>query len=164
VSIGHHRDFCKGFADILHWGDTGGNGHCQFPETSKIVTFGDKIRPIPRSSPPSSCDHGKVLTKSALRSRSGAQVISAGLVHSASGEAATGRIDLNLLEKICKITGGTVFDKSIDRLPFHTSNYQQFVDLTPLLLKLLLVMLLVDVCIRRWENIRGMFAFFKRDH
>jgi Ca-activated chloride channel homolog len=98
-----------------------------------------------------------------VRSRSGAQVISAGLAHSASGEAATGRIDLNLLEKICKITGGTVFDKSIDRLPLHTSSYRQFVDLTPLLLKLLLVMLLVDVCIRRWENIRGMFAFFKRD-
>jgi hypothetical protein len=81
----------------------------------------------------------------------------------ASGEAATGRIDLNLLEKICKITGGTVFDKSIDRLPLHTSNYRQFVDLTPLLLKLLLIMLLVDISIRRWKNIRGMFALFKRD-
>jgi Ca-activated chloride channel homolog len=98
-----------------------------------------------------------------VRSRSGAQVISAGLVHNASGEAATGRIDSNLLEKVCAITGGTLFDKAIDRLPFHASSYRQLIDITPLLLKLLLVLLLVEVAIRRWENIKGMLAIFKSD-
>jgi Ca-activated chloride channel homolog len=98
-----------------------------------------------------------------VRSHSGAQVISAGMVHSASGEAATGRIDRNLLEKTCKITGGTLFDKSIDRLPSRASSYRQLIDMTPLLLKLLLILLLVDIAIRRWENIKGMFAIFKPD-
>jgi len=96
------------------------------------------------------------------RARSGAQVVSAGMVHSVSGEAATGRIDRRLLEKTCEITGGALFEKAMDRLPLRSSSYPQYVDLTPLILKILLILLLVDVAIRRWENIRSMLEIFKR--
>ena len=43
-----------------------------------------------------------------VRARAGADVVSAGLVHSVAGEACTGRIETALLEEATRITGGAV--------------------------------------------------------
>lgn len=97
------------------------------------------------------------------RARSGAQLVSAGLVHSTSGETATGQINDELLDRVCKITGGQLLATDATELPSITQSHGQFVDLTPLLLKLLVLLFLVDVAIRRWENILGMVSIFQRD-
>jgi len=94
-----------------------------------------------------------------VRARSGADLVSAGLVHNPSGEAAVGRVNLPLLEKVCELTGGTLLKSSDDRLPPGRAGHSRFVELTPLILKLMLLLFLADVAIRRWENILGMLEW-----
>ncbi len=93
-----------------------------------------------------------------VRSRAGAQMVSAGVVHSVSGEAATGRVDEALLKRVCKAAGGALLAADAKRLPQRTATHTRFADLTPLLLKLFLLVFLVDTGIRRWENVRGMWT------
>jgi hypothetical protein len=97
-----------------------------------------------------------------VQARSGARTVSAGLVHSTSGEAATGRVDRPLLEKVCRLTGGTVLEGPEAALPPVRAGHAHFVELTPLLVKLLLLLFLADVAIRRWENVQGMFSLLAR--
>ncbi|MHC4502750.1 MAG: VWA domain-containing protein, partial [Planctomycetota bacterium] len=52
-----------------------------------------------------------------VRARSGSDSVSAGLVHNVSGEAAAGRVNLRLLERVCEITGGKMLAPAEDRLP-----------------------------------------------
>ena len=98
-----------------------------------------------------------------VRARSGAEVVSAGLVHNVSGETATGRVNRQLLEKVCQLTGGTLIAESQDTLPPIRAGHSHFVELTPLLLKLLLLLFMADVAIRRWENVQGMLSIFSRE-
>jgi len=97
-----------------------------------------------------------------VRARSGAEVVSAGLVHNVSGETATGRVHRNLLQRVCDLTGGKLLGESEDTLPPIPAGHSQFVELTPLLLKLLLLLFMVDVAIRRWENVQGMLSILGR--
>jgi len=92
-----------------------------------------------------------------VRARSGADMVSAGLVHNVSGEAAAGRVDLSLLENVCKITGGTLLRSPEGRLTAGLRGHSRFVELAPLLLKLLLLLFLADLVVRRWENVLGMW-------
>ncbi|MFP4055443.1 MAG: VWA domain-containing protein [Candidatus Brocadiia bacterium] len=92
-----------------------------------------------------------------VRARSEADLVSAGLVHNVSSEAAAGRVDLSLLEKVCEVTGGTVLGSSEVGLPPGRRGHSRFVELAPLVLEALLVLFLVDVAIRRWENVLGMW-------
>ncbi len=98
-----------------------------------------------------------------VRARSGAQVVSAGLVHGTTGEAATGRVDRPLLEEVCRLTGGCVLGDSEDRLPSLHAAQAHFIELTPYLLGLILLLFVADVAIRRWENVQGMLAVFRRE-
>ncbi len=97
-----------------------------------------------------------------VRARSGAQVVSAGLVHNVSGEAATGRVNRDLLKKVCTATGGQLLESSA-KLPPIRKTHSHFVEVAPMLLKLLLLVFLIDVGIRRWENIQGMLSMFRRE-
>lgn len=92
-----------------------------------------------------------------VRARSGAQMVSAGLVHNPSGEAATGQVNRTLLEKVCRITGGTLLESPETGLEPVSAGHARFVELAPWLLKLLLLLFLADVTIRRWENVQGMW-------
>jgi len=96
-----------------------------------------------------------------VRARSGSQLLSAGLVHSVSGETATGQVNDELLERVCKLTGGQLLSAETSELPSISRSHWYYIDLTPLLLKLLILLFLVDVAIRRWENILGMVAMIR---
>jgi len=98
-----------------------------------------------------------------VRARSGAEVVSAGLVHEVSGESATGRVNRRLLENVCKLTGGTLLDSADDTWAPITAGQSHLDELTPFLLKLLLLLFLADVAIRRWENLQGMIFIFRKD-
>ncbi len=91
-----------------------------------------------------------------VRARSGADLVSAGIVHNVSGEAAAGRMDLRLLERVCEATGGKLLTSPGERLPIEHEGHSMFVELRPLLLKLLLVLFMLDGARRRWENVLGM--------
>jgi hypothetical protein len=98
-----------------------------------------------------------------VRARSGAQTVSAGLVQSTSGESATGRVNRRLLEDVCNLTGGRVLQDDESSLPPIGAGHSHFVELTPLLLKLLLLLFMADVAIRRWENVLGMLSLFRKE-
>ncbi|MFW6162105.1 MAG: VWA domain-containing protein, partial [Planctomycetota bacterium] len=91
-----------------------------------------------------------------VRARTAGSMVSAGLVHNVSGEAATGHVNVSLLEKACEITGGTLLRGSDDRLPPGRAGHSHFLELGPWLLRLLLVIFVADLAIRRWENVLGM--------
>lgn len=93
-----------------------------------------------------------------VRARSGASLVSAGLVHNPSSEAATGKTDIDLLAKACAITGGTLLESQEAPLVLEGSAVASFVELWPWLVLAALLLFLVDVLIRRWENVRGVLA------
>ncbi len=98
-----------------------------------------------------------------VRARSGNEVVSAGIVHSVTGEKATGRVNTELLENVCRLTGGKLYGESDDELKLPRAGRSQFVELTPLLLRLILVLFVVDIAIRRWENVVGMLTVFQKE-
>jgi uncharacterized membrane protein/uncharacterized protein YegL len=97
-----------------------------------------------------------------VRARSGNEMVSAGQVHNISGETATGRVNENLLTKACEISGGRFLSDPDSTLPSLQAGHSHFVELTPLLLKLFLILFLADVAIRRWENVQSMISLFRR--
>lgn len=97
-----------------------------------------------------------------VRARSGSQLVSAGYVHNPSSEVATGRVDEELLRKVCEMTGGTFLDSPYAKLQLTGTNVARYYELWPLLMKLFLALFLVDLCVRRWENVMGVSDQFKR--
>ncbi|MBM4037510.1 MAG: VWA domain-containing protein [Planctomycetes bacterium] len=91
-----------------------------------------------------------------IRARCGSDVVSAGIVHNVSGEAAAGRINLPLLQRVCELTGGTLLRETDAALPAGRKGHSRFIELAPLLLAALLAVFLADLAVRRWENILGM--------
>lgn len=102
-----------------------------------------------------------------VRARSGSDLVSAGLVHEVSGETASARVDRGLLEDIAASTGGVLLEDRVleDRvpgdphggLPPHRAMHVRFLDLTPWLITLFLLLFLVDLGLRRWENVLGLW-------
>lgn len=92
-----------------------------------------------------------------VRAKSGAQIVSAGHVHNPSGEVASGRVDSELLKKACEITGGNFLSSADDKLELTGSKVARYVELWPALLILFLALFLIDLCIRRWENVMGIW-------
>lgn len=97
-----------------------------------------------------------------VRARSGASLVSAGLVHDISRETAGGRINMPLLRSVSSLTGGAVLDSPEADLPPLDSTRSHAVDLTPLLLRLLLCLFVADVLLRRWENALGVAQWARR--
>ena len=90
-----------------------------------------------------------------VRARSGAQMVSAGHVHNPSAEVATGLINETLLRKAAELTGGTYLETPEDKLELVGSDVSRYVELWPILLKIFLGLFLLDLLIRRWENVLG---------
>ena len=90
-------------------------------------------------------------------------MVSAGLVHNRSSEAATGLIDNETLATVTDLTGGQLLSDKVSVLPAAARKYTHFVELTPWLLRLFLLVFLVDVALRRWENLLGMISFMRRE-
>jgi len=89
-----------------------------------------------------------------VRARSGADMVSGGLVHNVSNESATGLTNDRLLEKVCRTTGGSVLSAGTP-LSRDRVSHARFVDLVPMILRVILLLFLVDLGIRRWENVLG---------
>ncbi len=92
-----------------------------------------------------------------VRARSGADMVSAGLVYDVSGETASARVDDELLQRVTKASGGSVVPDDTTELGSARTAKARFVDLTPWFLVLFLLLFLVDIGIRRWENVLGVY-------
>lgn len=90
-----------------------------------------------------------------VRARSGAKMVSAGHVHNPSGEIASGRIDREVLRQASEISGGVHLKSAEDELELGGTDVARYVELWPGLLGVFLGLFLVDLCIRRWENVLG---------
>jgi len=90
-----------------------------------------------------------------VRARSGSQIVSAGYVHNPSGEVATGRVDEALLRQVCGITGGTFLENADQPLELTGTDVARYVELWPYLMMAFLGVFLLDLLIRRWENVMG---------
>ena len=97
-----------------------------------------------------------------VRARCGADTVTAGLVHNSVGETATGQVNRRLLESVAKITGGTVLKEDQSSLTRIRASHSRFIELMPLLLKAFLLLFVLDVASRRWENVMGMVSVFGR--
>jgi uncharacterized membrane protein len=96
-----------------------------------------------------------------IRAKSGAEMVSAGLVHNPSSEASLGTVNEPLLREVAKITGGQYL------APGETPKLNQaaataYVDLWPHLLLILLTLFLADIAIRRWEHVQGIWETITR--
>ncbi len=91
-----------------------------------------------------------------IKAQSGAEMVSAGLVHNPSSEASLGTANEELMRQAAKITGGSYLgDKDIPAL--NSTNATQYTELWPRLIIALLLLFLIDVAIRRWENVTGLW-------
>ena len=88
-------------------------------------------------------------------------MVSAGHVHNPSTEVATGQIDDTLLKEACTITGGTYLEKADTPLELTGEDVARYVELWPSLMLAFLVVFLLDLAIRRWENVLGVVDLFK---
>uniref|UniRef100_UPI003783C872 VWA domain-containing protein n=1 Tax=Prosthecobacter sp. TaxID=1965333 RepID=UPI003783C872 len=92
-----------------------------------------------------------------IRAQSGAEMVTAGLVHNPSSEASLGTVNEALLQEAVKITGGD-FLADAGRVPnLETTKAIQHEELWPPLLVLLLMTFLIDTGIRRWEHVIGLW-------
>ncbi len=91
-----------------------------------------------------------------VRAQAGASMVSSGYVHNPSSEAATGRVNDPLLKEAARLTGGTALKSPADKLQLRSARVERLLDLRPPILFALLFLLMADVAIRRWENVRGM--------
>jgi len=96
-----------------------------------------------------------------VRAREGSKMVSAGYVHNPSSEVATGRINEPLLKKACALTGGTYLGTADAQLNLTGADVSRFVELWPYVIVLLVLLLMVDVAIRRWEHLRGLIDQIK---
>ncbi|MCP5550983.1 MAG: VWA domain-containing protein [Akkermansiaceae bacterium] len=92
-----------------------------------------------------------------IRARSGAQMVSAGHVHNPSAEVATGQVDADLLKAVTEITEGNYLEDPGDKLELTGSDVSRYVELWPWFLKFFLVLFVIDIAIRRWENVLGLW-------
>ena len=91
-----------------------------------------------------------------VRARSGAEMVSAGIVHQPSSEASLGTINEALLTEATRITGGSML--SAGQLPnLSTTQAVQYLEMWPPIVIALLLLFLSDIIIRRWEHVVGIW-------
>lgn len=91
-----------------------------------------------------------------IRAQSGAEMVSAGIVHNPSSEASLGTINEALLQQATGIAGGKLL--KADELPDLSQNRAvQYTELWPSLIVALLFLFLLDLAIRRWEHVQGLW-------
>ena len=81
--------------------------------------------------------------------------MSAGYVHNPGSEVATGRVDEELLRKVCEITGGTYLESPDQELELTGTDVSRYVELWPWLMMAFIGIFLIDLLVRRWENVLG---------
>lgn len=89
-----------------------------------------------------------------VRAQSGAQMVTAGLVHNPSNEQSLGTVNEPLLRDVCALTGGSYLDSGA-KLDLGAAKAHRYVELWPYLVMALLLVFLADVAVRRWEHVTG---------
>ncbi|MDA1196320.1 MAG: glutamine amidotransferase [Planctomycetota bacterium] len=92
-----------------------------------------------------------------VRARTGSDLVSAGLVYNVSSEAVSARVDDERLAALTRTTNGRVLAGETTTLEPLAAGHARYVDLTPWLLVLFLLLFLADIAIRRWENVLGVY-------
>lgn len=90
------------------------------------------------------------------RAQSGAEMVSAGLVHNPSSEASLGTVNESLLKEAVKVTGGEYLEDR-EMPDIRITQASEHVELWPPFIVALLFLFLVDVAVRRWEHVTGLF-------
>ncbi|MCE9518676.1 MAG: VWA domain-containing protein [Verrucomicrobia bacterium] len=97
-----------------------------------------------------------------VRAQSGAQMVTAGLVHNPGGESSLGTVNEELLREVCAMTGGTYLDKGT-KLDLGSAKAKRLVELWPYLVMAMMLLFLVDIGVRRWEHVIGIWqTVFRR--
>ena len=97
-----------------------------------------------------------------IRARSGAEMVSAGLVHNPSSESSLGTVNEPLLHEAVRLTGGDYLDASTPLPNLETTQASQHIELWPNLLLAALFLFLIDTIIRRWEHAEGLIRVVLR--
>jgi len=91
-----------------------------------------------------------------VRAQSGAEMVSAGIVHNPSSEASLGTVNEALLTAATRITGGTMLkDGQIPDL--STTKAVQYIEMWPPIVCALVLLFLLDIAIRRWEHVQSIW-------
>jgi len=91
-----------------------------------------------------------------IRAQSGAQMVTAGLVHNPSSEASLGTVNDKLFRDVAQLTGGSYIEGDA-ALDLGTASSRRYVELWPSLVLALLALFMVDVAVRRWEHVTGLW-------
>jgi Ca-activated chloride channel family protein len=91
-----------------------------------------------------------------VRAQSGAQMVTAGMVHNPSGEQSLGTVNDTLLREATLMTGGTYLDKDT-KLDLGSAKARKYLELWPHLVIALLSLFLIDAVVRRWEHVTGIW-------
>jgi len=91
-----------------------------------------------------------------VRVQSESENVSAGFVYNASREASTGRINQSLMEEVTRMTGGKVIGTADNTGTAGIIGHSHFVELSFLFIKCALMLFLLDIAIRRWNNVLNM--------
>ncbi len=83
-------------------------------------------------------------------------MVTAGLVHNPGGEASLGTVNEKLLREACELAGGTYLETGAD-LDFGSAKARRYVELWPSLVVAMLLLFLVDIGVRRWEHVTGIW-------
>jgi hypothetical protein len=91
-----------------------------------------------------------------IRAQSGSEMVSAGIVHNPSSEASFGTVNEALLTEATRLTGGTMLKDG--QLPnLSTTRAVQYVEIWPSIIVAMLLLFLIDIAIRRWEHVTGIW-------
>ncbi len=97
-----------------------------------------------------------------VRARHDNETVSAGVVQTIAGEAATGQVNEPLIDQVVDLSGGSRIEPTAAILPsYDRRGHSHFVELRPYILILMLSLFMADVVIRRWENVLGMSEYFR---
>ncbi len=91
-----------------------------------------------------------------VRAQSGADLVSAGLVHNPGSEAGLGNTQESLLAEAARLTGGRLLAPG-ELPPLDAARAVQHRELWPELLLALLLLFLVDTLVRRWEHVAALW-------
>ncbi len=91
-----------------------------------------------------------------IRAQSGAEMVSAGIVHNPSSEASLGTVNETLLSEATSITGGGLLKEG--QVPnLSTTKAVQYIEMWPPIIIAMLFLFLIDIAIRRWEHVTGIW-------
>jgi hypothetical protein len=96
-----------------------------------------------------------------IRAQSGAEMVSAGIVHNPSSEASLGTVNETLLSEATSITGGGLL-KEGQAPDLSTTKAIQYIEMWPPIIIAMLFLFLIDIAIRRWEHVTGIWEILVR--